>query len=67
MARSGAEVVINYGHDAAGAQASAAKAIENDGGKAIVIEADVSKPDDIKSLFNVDSSDRSISIDIRRA
>ena len=50
LARAGAEVVINYAHDAAGA-AAAAKTIENEGGKAIVIQADVSKPDDIKSLF----------------
>jgi glucose 1-dehydrogenase len=50
LARAGAEVVINYAHDAAGA-AAAAKTIESEGGKAIVIQADVSKPDDIKSLF----------------
>jgi glucose 1-dehydrogenase len=50
LARAGAEVVINYAHDAAGAQA-AAKAIENEGGKAIIIQADVSKPDEVKSLF----------------
>ena len=50
LARAGAEVVINYAHDAAGAQA-AAEVIENEGGKAIVIQADVSKPDDINSLF----------------
>ena len=50
LARAGAEVVINYAHDAAGAQA-AAEVIENEGGKAIIIQADVSKPDDINSLF----------------
>ena len=50
LARAGAEVVINYAHDAAGA-AAAAKMIESEGGKAIVIQADVSKPDDINSLF----------------
>jgi glucose 1-dehydrogenase len=50
LARAGAEVVINYAHDAAGA-AAAAKTIESEGGKAIVIQADVSKPDQIKSLF----------------
>ena len=33
------------------AQQAAAKTIENEGGKAIVIQADVSKPDEIKSLF----------------
>jgi glucose 1-dehydrogenase len=50
LARAGAEVVINYAHDAAGA-AAAAKTIESEGGKAIVIQADVSKPDEIRSLF----------------
>jgi glucose 1-dehydrogenase len=50
MARAGADVVINYARDAAGAQA-AAKAIESEGGKAIIIQADVSKPDEVKSLF----------------
>lgn len=50
LARAGAEVVINYAHDAAGA-AAAAKTIESEGGKAIVIQADVSKPDRINSLF----------------
>jgi glucose 1-dehydrogenase len=50
LARAGAEVVINYAHDAAGA-AAAAKTIESEGCKAIVIQADVSKPDQIKSLF----------------
>src|SRR5512132_2787110 len=37
LARAGAEVVINYAHDAAGAQA-AAKAIENEGRKAIIFK-----------------------------
>jgi glucose 1-dehydrogenase len=50
LARAGAEVVVNYARDAAGAQ-SAAKAIEDEGGKAIIIQADVSKPDEVKSLF----------------
>jgi glucose 1-dehydrogenase len=50
LARAGAQVVVNYAHDAAGA-AAAAKTIENESGKAIVIQADVSKPDDIRSLF----------------
>jgi glucose 1-dehydrogenase len=50
LARAGAQVIINYAHDAAGA-AAAAKAIESEGGKAIVIQADVSKPDEIRSLF----------------
>jgi glucose 1-dehydrogenase len=50
LARAGAEVVVNYAHDAAGA-AWAAKTIEDEGGKAMVIRADVSKPDEIKSLF----------------
>ena len=41
---------INYARDAAGAEA-AAKTIEDEGGKAIIIQADVSKPDEVKSLF----------------
>ena len=50
LARAGAQVVINYAHDAAGAQA-AADTVASEGGKAIVAQADVSKPDQIKSLF----------------
>jgi glucose 1-dehydrogenase len=50
LARAGAQVVINYAHDVAGAQA-AADTVASEGGKAIVIQADVSKPDQIKSLF----------------
>ncbi len=50
MARAGAEVVINYAHDAKGAEA-AAKSIADEGGNAIVVQADVSKPEEIKSLF----------------
>ena len=50
LARAGAQVVVNYAHDAAGA-AAAAKTIEDEGGKVMVIQADVSKPDQIKALF----------------
>jgi glucose 1-dehydrogenase len=51
LARAGADVVINYSRDAKGAEA-AAKTIADEGGTAIVVQADVSKPDDIKALFD---------------
>lgn len=50
LARAGAEVVINYAHHPGGAE-EAAQAIADEGGKSITIQADVSKPDDIKMLF----------------
>ena len=50
LARAGAEVVVNYAHDAKGAE-EAAQTIADEGGKAIVVQADVSKPEDIKALF----------------
>lgn len=62
LARAGAEVVINYAHDAKGAEA-AAKTITDEGGTALVVKADVSKPDDIKSLFK-QTLDRFGTIDI---
>ena len=62
LARAGADVVINYAHDAKGAEA-AAKAITDEGGSALVVQADVSNPDDIKSLFT-QTLDRFGTIDI---
>lgn len=50
LARAGADVVINYSRDLKGAEA-AAKTITDEGGKALIVQADVSKPDDVKSLF----------------
>lgn len=62
LARAGADVVINYDHDAKGAEA-AAKTITDEGGSALVVQADVSNPDDIKSLFT-QALDRFGTIDI---
>ena len=47
----GAKVVVNYARDKAGAEKVAAK-IKQTGGDAIVAQADVSKPEDIKRLFS---------------
>src|SRR6266487_3756766 len=46
----GAAVVVNYASSKAGADA-VVKRITEKGGKAIAVQADVSKPDDIKRLF----------------
>ncbi len=46
----GAKVVVNYGHDKAGAQKVTEK-IKHSGGDAISVQADVSKAEDIKKLF----------------
>jgi len=51
----GAKVVVNYAHDRAGADAVVDK-IEAAGGQAIAVQADVSKPADIKKLFAATSS-----------
>ncbi len=50
LAAEGAAVVVNYASSKAGADA-VVKRITEKGGKAIAIQADVSKPDDIKRLF----------------
>src|SRR5712692_2280996 len=50
LAAEGASVVVNYASSKAGADA-VAKRINEKGGKAVAIQADVSKPDDIKRLF----------------
>lgn len=50
LAAAGASVVVNYGSSKAGAEA-VVKRIGEKGGKAVAIQADVSKPDDIKRLF----------------
>ena len=47
----GAKVVVNYSRDKAGAEKVVAK-IKQSGGEAIAVRADVSKPEDIKSLFS---------------
>lgn len=50
LAAEGASVVVNYASSKAGADAVVEK-IAGKGGKAIAVQADVSKPDDIARLF----------------
>lgn len=50
LGREGANVVVNYASDKAGAEKVAAK-IEREGSKAVVVQADVSKKGDIQKLF----------------
>src|SRR5262245_13333470 len=49
LAREGAAVVVNYRNAADGARATVA-AIEKDGGKALAVQGDVTKPDEVKRL-----------------
>ncbi len=46
----GANVVVNYSTDKAGAE-KVVKAVEANGGKAVAVQADVSKQDQVKKLF----------------
>jgi len=50
LAAEGASVVVNYASSKAGADKVVAD-ITRKGGKAVAVQADVSKPDDIKKLF----------------
>jgi 3-oxoacyl-[acyl-carrier protein] reductase len=50
LAAEGASVVVNYASSKTGADA-VVKRIQAKGGKAVAVQADVSKPDDIKRLF----------------
>ena len=50
LAAEGASVVVNYASSKAGAEA-VVKRINDKGGKAVAVQADVSKPDDIQRLF----------------
>lgn len=50
LAAEGASVVVNYASSKAGADA-VVKRIQEKGGKALAVQADVSKPEQIKSLF----------------
>jgi 3-oxoacyl-[acyl-carrier protein] reductase len=50
LAAEGASVVVNYASSKAGAE-SVVKRIQEKGGNALPVQADVSKPDDIKRLF----------------
>lgn len=49
LAREGAAVVVNYRNAAEGARATVA-AIEADGGKALAVKGDVTRPDDVAHL-----------------
>src|SRR5437016_1115343 len=50
LAAAGAAVVVNYASSRAGAEAVVQR-IRQTGGKAVAVQADVSKPDDIRRLF----------------
>ena len=50
LGRNGANVVVNYASDKAGAE-RVVKSIESAGGKAISVQADVSQKDQIENLF----------------
>src|SRR5207302_1499372 len=50
LAAEGASVVVNYASSKAGAEA-VVKRINDSEGKAVAIQADVSKPEDVKRLF----------------
>ena len=50
LAAAGAAVVVNYASSKAGAEAVVNR-IRQAGGKAVAVQADVSKPDDIRRLF----------------
>ncbi len=50
LGREGAKVVVNYASDKAGAE-RVAKAIEQDGGEAVVVGGSVAKAADIKAMF----------------
>src|SRR5215469_4207377 len=50
LAAAGAAVVVNYASSKAGAEAVVQR-IRQSGGKAVAVQADVSKPDDIRRLF----------------
>lgn len=51
LARRGASVVLNYARSAEAAQKTVLE-IEQDGGKACAIQADVSKPQEVAKLFD---------------
>ena len=50
FAKAGADVLVNYNSDAAGAQETAHE-IEKAGGKAVLFKADVSKEDEVQAMF----------------
>jgi len=51
LARAGAAVVVNYASSKAGADRIVSEIVGN-GGKAVAVQADLSKPDDVKRLFS---------------
>ncbi len=51
FATEGAAVAVNYARNAEGADATV-KQIEGNGGKAVAVQADVSKPDDVENLVS---------------
>ncbi|HEY4308937.1 MAG TPA: glucose 1-dehydrogenase [Pirellulales bacterium] len=55
LAAEGASVVVNYASSKSGAEAVVER-IRKKGGKAVAVQADVSKPEDIKRLFAETSS-----------
>jgi 3-oxoacyl-[acyl-carrier protein] reductase len=50
LAAAGAAVVVNYASSRTGAEA-VVKRIRETGGRAVAVQADVSRPDDIRRLF----------------
>ncbi len=50
LARHGADVVINYARDEAGAEATA-RLVRDAGRRALVVQADVGSPDEVATLF----------------
>ena len=50
LAAAGAAVVVNYASSKAGAEAVVQR-IRQSGGKAVAVQADVSKPEDVRRLF----------------
>src|SRR5712664_2891378 len=50
LAAAGAAVVVNYAASKAGAEAVVER-IRKAGGKAVAVQADVSKPEDVRRLF----------------
>ncbi len=50
FAREGAAVAVNYARNVEGAE-STVKEIESDGGRALTVRADISKPEEVKTLI----------------
>ncbi len=50
MAAEGADIIVNYCHDAEGAERTA-EAVRSTGRKVLVVQADVSKAEDVRKMF----------------